>query len=472
MLSREIQNNLKFETFKRYPPVAKKTGSLAARLTGGRRRSEESQKSGDVLCATEMFGGKAMVFATDHNLLFGYDFENKRQYSKVLRESFVTCLEFCDEKGWLIAGHSDNIVNFIDPRQYKFKVMKTFYDLTAFPPIQIKLLRGVDRMILVNSVNEVSLCERAQSKTLKYNSRGIIRAGRSDPLFDVQVLEFSQGAIAALTSESKVRLIWISFEASFDVRFLESIRRPEPEGGEAPLQEQMSFTLENFSITKKTGFSLDIFGESKRESQLNSHFGMSVPDLIMLLKKKAKPSYGRSSIFLMSKNLWRSTGEKMFSVSIFGKECEVSFSIIGGNGAVMKFCSRRFAFDRHVIYAAILGVEMILILFENLEFCFLHIDQFRQEKSTHEVGVIKKGSLFGAKRKGSRDTRDRRDTQDTQDTRDSRHSPDSPDARAMSKGGAMSRFVYQGVMLGCIGPRPAGGYMKGECNRQRGTRST
>jgi hypothetical protein len=395
VLPREIKDNLEFVTFPRFSTTRTPKKSFASRLTGSNDKKEINIESGDVLCATEMFGGNSMVFATDRNMIIGYDFKIRRQYSKLLKDSFVTCMEFYDHEGILITGHSNNIVNFIDPRNHKFKILRSFYDLTAFPPIQIKTIYGLKKLIIVNSVNEVILCERGSSKTVKFKSRGVIKANPTDIMTDVQVLEFSQGAIVALSGEKKVRLIWVSLNELFKVNILETIRRVETEPESLDqLQEKSSFSLENFSINKKTNFSLDFFGDNKRESVLEKQIRMQIPELIMLLKTKAKPAYGRSSIFLMSKNLWRSTGEKMFSVSIFGKDCEVSFSIIAGDGVVMKILTRKFSFDNNVIYAAILGIEMVLILFENLEFCFLHLDQFRKEESEPKsFGVLKKGSL-------------------------------------------------------------------------------
>ena len=370
---------------------------------------------GDVLCATEMFGGSSMVFGTDRNLLVGYDFENNRQYSKQLKDSFVTCLEFYSQEGILIAGHSNNVVNFINPRDYKFKILKTYYDLTAFPPIDIKVIGKLEKIVMINSANEVIQCERSMSKTVKFKSRGVIKANPEDMMFAVEVLEFpiSRGAVVALISEKKVRLVWVSLDQLFKVQFLESFKRVSTENGESEkLTEQKSFTFENFSINRKTNFGLDFFGDNKRSSELSRHLSMNIPNLIMLLKKKAKPSYGRSSIFLMSKKLWRSTGEKFFSISIFGKDCEMSYSIIGGNGAVLKILSRKFSFEDNVIYAAILGIEMVLILFENLEFCFLHLDQFRKEDEKEQFGVLKKGNLK-TRKKSIKETGSTQETVDT-----------------------------------------------------------
>ena len=108
----------------------------------------------------------------------------------------------------------------------------------------------------------------------------------------------------------------------------------------------------------------------------------------------------------------------MFSVSIFGKECEVSYSIIVGNGNVMKILSRRFSFQDNVIYADILGVEMVLILFENLEFCFLHLDQFRkaEDENNQGIGILKKGSI--KTRKTSQDVESETNTMDSEGNED------------------------------------------------------
>lgn len=405
VLPREIKDNLHFQTYVRYPAISSKRKSFASHFKSSKAKAIENE--GDVLCATEMFDGNFLVFATDRNLLIGYDLQKEKQYSKQLKDAFVTCLEFYRKEGILISGHSNNIINFINPRNHKFKILKTFYDLTAFPPIQIKTLYGLNKLVIINSANEVILCEKTDSKTVKYKSRGVIRANSQDMMFNIEVLEFpiSRGAVVALVSERKVRLVWVSLRQQFKVQFLESFRRLESENGNMmdKISNQNSFSLENFSITKKSNFSLDFFSESKRISEISNRLTMNMSDLIMLLKKRAKPSYGMSSIFLMSKKLWRSTGEKMYSVSIFGKECEVSYSIIAGNGNVMKILSRRFSFQDNVIYADILGVEMVLILFENLEFCFLHLDQFRkaEDENNQGIGILKKGSI--GKRKSSQE---------------------------------------------------------------------
>lgn len=422
VLPREIKDNLHFQTFVRYPAITARKRSFASHFKSSKAKRDTIEKEGDVLCATEMFEGKFLVFATDRNLIIGYDLEKAKQYSKQMKDSFVTCLEFYSKEGILIAGHSNNIINFINPRNHKFKILKTFYDLTAFPPIQIKTLYGLNKLVIINSANEVILCEKTQSKTVKYKSRGVIRADTKDMMFSIEVLEFpiSKGAVVALVSERKVRLVWVSLKQQFKVQFLESFRRLESENGSIidKISNQNSFSLENFSITKKSNFSLDFFSENKRISEISKHLTMNISDLIMLLKKRAKPSYGRSSIFLMSKKLWRSTGEKMFSVSIFGKECEVSYSIIAGNGNVMKILSRRFSFQDNVIYADILGVEMVLILFENLEFCFLHLDQFRkaEDENNQGIGILKKGSI--KTRKTSQDIESETNTMDSEGNED------------------------------------------------------
>lgn len=404
VLSREITDNLDFKTYKRFSArVDKRKGFFGTRRKNSSSQEKVTGSDGDVICSTEMFKGTCMVYATDRNLLIGYDFLNEKQYSKEVKDSFVTCLEFYEHEGILLAGHSNNVINFIDPRNYKFKILKTFYDLTAFPPVQIKVLQKLSKLVMVNSANEVILCERTSSKTVKFKSRGIIRAKPDDPMFEVEVLEFplSRGVIVALVSELKTRLIWVSMDEAFKVKFLEKFKRFDEDGGnpesEQPLSEQQSFTFEDFSInTRKSSFSFDFFGENKRANEMSRRQKLNIPNLIMLLKKKAKPSYGRSSIFLMSKKLWRSTGEKFFSVLIFGRQCEVSYSIVAPDGMVMKILSRRFELKDNVIYASVLGVEMVLILFETLEFCFLHLDQFRKQedqRNSSKVGMLKKGSI-------------------------------------------------------------------------------
>lgn len=60
----------------------------------------------------------------------------------------------------------------------------------------------------------------------------------------------------------------------------------------------------------------------KELNSLSSQLGNA--EIIHMLKKRNRPSYGKSSIFLMDSRLWRSTGNKGYSLAIFGQSCEVS----------------------------------------------------------------------------------------------------------------------------------------------------
>ena len=112
--------------------------------------------------------------------------------------------------------------------------------------------------------------------------------------------------------------------------------------------------------------------------------------VLLTLKKRARPSYGKSSIFLMDKRLWRSTGEKGYSVAIFGQSCEISYFLVAGKGVIHRTLTKSFDLTENVIAANVMGVETVLLLYENLEFCFMHLDQFRIRSDAAEKVDIKK----------------------------------------------------------------------------------
>lgn len=342
-----------------------------------------------VLCCCLMFGSQWLAFATNDNCLSCLEISSGKQFSIQYKECFITSLEFYEKEGILIVGQSNNIISFINPRNYKFKVLKMFYDMSAFPVLYIKCFMGISKMILVNSVNEVILCERTNHKTVKFESQGIMRLKES--ILDIQILEFpnSDGVVIGLISTEKIKLVWVTISKKFTVKLIESIYSPFMNSDLNSISRKSSMEMEKFTIEKNKSsifnFSNDNDNENKVKYVLTEN---QLKDKIIQHNKQKE-----EGIFLIDKKLWRSTGDKFLSISIYGHNMVISFWIILPDSQIMKTMTESHDFNHKIISAGFVGIETLFVLFENRTYALVNLDQFRLLSSQ---GIDPKISLENA----------------------------------------------------------------------------
>lgn len=220
-----ISDNINEETIPRLPIKTEETERTGLLLLQSNIKSVDQ---GEVLDVTYIFNSAGIVYSTDRNFLICVDLFAKKQFHYLLSKAPATCLGFLPSEGFVICGLLNCSFVIMDPRNYQFKQTKKLNNLTSAPPIDLKIIQGGFRFLVLNSNGEFILATRAKLNSLKFNAVGIYKTDSKFPYLSVKALEFYdlQGAIAAIVSEECVKTFWIDFQETDRIRPLFQFCKP------------------------------------------------------------------------------------------------------------------------------------------------------------------------------------------------------------------------------------------------------
>ena len=294
---------------------------------------------GDPIAFTFMFQDNFFVFSTEKNYLIGVEIESGHHFYMTFEDSFVTCLDFEESKGVLVAGMSNNLVAFIDPRNYCFSILRTFIDFSLYALITIKVIDKLNKIIMTNSANEIWLAERISKKSFKkYKARIVSRIGlEKTVIHEIKVEEFpsKEGSLIAFISVDRVRIVWATHKKKFKITLIDIFsfsdltydkivnskslqsKQITPKMNseiKSSIQDNEYFKITNLIMNKNEIDEINNKGK-KKKSKKKIRVGLGLNELKLILKKKNRALLCCGGILLIS----QSSEDKIYSQVKLGK---------------------------------------------------------------------------------------------------------------------------------------------------------
>lgn len=315
-----------------------------------------------------------IIYGTEYNELIAYDMENNFEFEKRIKEGFTTCLEFDDTNQILIAGLSNGMILFLtlNFKSKKFETSKKIKNLCPSPIICIKAFNNLNNILIVNFNNKIILGTSKSKNKLKYKFKGIARGNEENQILNIKVLNLKKELfMISLTSVNSTQLFFLKINSSSSNKliFLDKFDRAGFSNDENTKLSQSFFSISEISQQPNE---IKIYNEEFKSKPSTKQF-KKFSELLFCLKKKLKPLYGMSSIFWMN---FDSSKNKILTISILGKECEICVYHTIDFLKINKSISSKFEFDENVFFAAFFGNDILLIIFDTMECFFFNLVQF------------------------------------------------------------------------------------------------
>ena len=143
-------------------------------------------------------------------------------------KSPATCLGFLPGEGYVLAGHMNCSFSIYNPRNYQLKQVKRLNNISSYPVIDLRVIQGGFRFLVLNAAAEFILATRSSPSSLKFNGVGVYKGDFNFPYMRVKTIEFYEagGAMAAIISEERVKIFWVDFQETNSVRPLYQFSKP------------------------------------------------------------------------------------------------------------------------------------------------------------------------------------------------------------------------------------------------------
>lgn len=363
--------------------------------------------TGDPIAFTFMFQDSHIAFSTEHNFLIGFNLKSKEHYFITFDKCFVTCLDFTEKKGVLVAGMSNNFVALINPRKNKFTVLRTFFEFSNHPVLAIKFIDGLQKMMFTNSANEIILVERISKKSYKrYKSRLVTRINMdSAVIHDIKVVDLpkTQSSVVAFISVDKVRLVWLNNLKRFKLKFISGINYSQinEETSRLGTSMSMNMSMRSESIIDDQYFRPDVLMQLSQQELRPSKSGRRVSfgsrELKLILKKKnrnlmsdsgvcileRKYDFGENQIFSKKANL---QFDQFYLVLTFGCACKIRLYTIGAKGEISEKNQWKLSLSSAPIWGCLMGKNSLFFLFDNFRVSMLLLNQLDQGNNLFDYG--------------------------------------------------------------------------------------
>lgn len=144
---------------------------------------------------------------------------SKNLRSLQLQRCFASSLDFEPKSKILLAGLSNCSIALFTPNQKgSLTLLKVLNGLTAYALITSQFAPDIEQFLFINSANQVVLAKQKSSKKIgRYKARILARANLNDLITEIKILKIENGMIAALVSESKIRVVLIKDTSRFRV---------------------------------------------------------------------------------------------------------------------------------------------------------------------------------------------------------------------------------------------------------------
>ena len=377
-----------------------------------REKHSKNQKKdmnpvGDPIAFSFIFRDSQIVYSTDQNFLIGMDLKKNHHYFLTLDKCFASCLDFCESKGVLIAGLSNNFVALINPRNHKFSILKTFMELSSHPLLTIKFVDNMQKILLTNTANEIILAERKSKKRYtKYKSRLISRI-RSDStvIHKINIIELkhNKGSIIAFISVDKVRLVWLSHLKKFKIKFIQTFEYSQIQknlNGEVPretnLQTKESIIDDQY-FRPEVMLNLGISKE-KKSKKVKS---MGMHELKLILKKKNRNLLSNAGVCILGnqykfKNInfsLQNPTEKVdesYFILTFENKCEIKLYSLADKETILIKNNWKITLKSTPIWGCFMGKNSLFFMFDNFKVSMLLLTKLDETKMLYDYGELSK----------------------------------------------------------------------------------
>lgn len=360
--------------------------------------------TGDPIAFSFMFRDSHIAFSTERNLLIGFNLKTKEHYFTSFDKCFVTCLDFTEQKGILVAGMSNNFVALINPRKNKFVVLRTFFEFSNHPILAIKFVDGLQKIMFTNSANEIVLVERISKKSYKrYKSRLVTRINtESAVIHDIKVVSLpkTRSSVIAFLSVDKVRLVWLNNLKKFKLKFISGINYAQINQDTNRLNLSIRSKMSE-SIIDDQYFRPEILMQLSQTEQPRSksgkRFSFGSQELKLILKKKNQNLMSDSGVcilerkydfgqdLLFSKNSALGL-DQFYLVLTFGCTCKIRLYSIGKNGEILERDQWSISLSSAPIWGCLMGKNSLFFLFDNFRVSMLLLNQLDQSKNLFDYG--------------------------------------------------------------------------------------
>lgn len=397
-LELKITNNLKSQTLSRVS-------------------SEGMYGLGEPIASCFMFNDTFFVFSTDQNYIIGIETKTGSHFHTNFKNCFATCLDFESSRGILVAGLSNNIVTFINPRKFKFEILKSFVDFSLFPLVSLKIIDDLNKVIMSNTANEILIAERKSSKNFnKYKIRQLSKIDFEEPIVhDIKIENCPEksGSIIALISVNKIRLVWIlhgikfkaklidlfSFDSFVDSRIRSdlSINHSSFNFNSISLEESDLYRVSNIFGGKKN-FDDDFVDTNKKNKKKKFQMKhIKLTELKLILKKKNRALLSEGGIFLIKKILKEddsSCSEIVICIS-FQSFIQIRKYCFNDQDEIIKAKRFNLQLENNPIWGCFMGNDSILIILDNFDVNMIFLEEKIDENCVHQYGSL---SLLGMER--------------------------------------------------------------------------
>ena len=144
---------------------------------------------------------------------------SKNLRSLQLQKCFASSLDFEPKSKILLAGLSNCSIALFTPNQKgSLTLLKVLNGLTAYALITSRFAPDITQFLFINSANQVVLAKQKSSKKVgRYKARILAKSSLADLITEIKILKIDNGMIAALVSESKIRVVLIKDTNRFRV---------------------------------------------------------------------------------------------------------------------------------------------------------------------------------------------------------------------------------------------------------------
>jgi hypothetical protein len=366
---------------------------------------------GDPIAFSFIFKDTQIVYSTEQSFLIGVDLKTNKHYYKQFDKCFVTCLDFEENKGILIAGLSNNFVAMINPRKFKFDILRTFIEFSSHPILAIKFINEMQKIVLTNTANEIILAERASKKGYKkYKTRLITRMETdSTVIHDIKVISLPQSnsSVIAFISVDKMRLVWLRNDKKFKLRFITSktyndLTRLSSYYNQDDKLNEMSESIIDDQYFRPQSI-LNFGKKEKMVFDSISRQGMSfgINELKLILKKKNQNLMTNSGVCILERKYGfeneiylngesNAKEDQFYLILTFESTCKIREYSVSSEGEVSPKNKWNITLTSPPIWGCMMGKNSLFFLFDNFNVSMLLLNQLDKDKNLFDYGELSK----------------------------------------------------------------------------------